>query len=656
MSKRGEHRILRVVVICLPLVLAAVAGFLVKFFFFPNLADPITVYDIVQTNQKWTREESQWYYHTSQGSQLMPWQWFVSLEQTRGQDKFIAPANLTRYRLMPDVNPLFNPYRLPVGFAIDEPDPVTGIRNIGISCAACHTLQINYRGLGLRIDGAPGMMNFDAFLEDLIKAVMVTDASREKFGRFAEAVLALEDSGAKSSDDLRSQVRAWIRTQAENLLEQINADADSGLKPTASGFGRIDALGQGGNTVYGKLTEKNLAVLDGPVNVLPLWYAHAYGWVQSNSSIRQPMGRNIIEALAVNASLSLPGTATDRYQSSVRMKNMYLMEELTAKLAAPEWPEWLFGDLDQARVSRGAALYKTLCARCHAPVLESDYDIANDPLWPKDCPQPVDPVSTANGKVFYQLRMFSVDYIGTDPRDAVNFAERRAYGAEQIGLTPDADGTVSGAAVVIPAVIDGIMSRRYNQELKLPEAEQEVWNGFRSSLWRACKAYPARPLAGTWATAPFLHNGSVPTLYQLLSPVAERDGTFNVGSLEYDPEHVGFETTKIKGAFTFKTSITGNSNAGHELRDAPEGTAGVIGRGLSEEERFDLIEFLKQLRFEDEVPKGQYPPAGWVWESKSDDYLYEGANAAYEPASRTAQDAATAPSPPDQDGAGADSQ
>ena len=54
--------------------------------------------------------------------------------------------------------------------------------------------------------------------------------------------------------------------------------------------------------------------------------------------------------------------------------------------------------------------------------------------------------------------------------------------------------------------------------------------------------YRARPLDGIWATAPYLHNGSVPNLYQLLLPAVQRVTTFKVGSDQFDPVYVGFVT------------------------------------------------------------------------------------------------------------------
>ena len=107
-------------------------------------------------------------------------------------------------------------------------------------------------------------------------------------------------------------------------------------------------------------------------------------------------------------------------------------------------------------------------------------------------------------------------------------------------------------------------------------------------------AYKARPLAGVWATAPFLHNGSVPSLYQLLSPQDERATTFYKGTFEYDPRHLGYRTEAFTNGFLFDTRISGNRNSGHEFRAGGRGN-GVIGRLLQPEERWALLEYLKVL-------------------------------------------------------------
>jgi hypothetical protein len=112
----------------------------------------------------------------------------------------------------------------------------------------------------------------------------------------------------------------------------------------------------------------------------------------------------------------------------------------------------------------------------------------------------------------------------------------------------------------------------------------------------ALMVYKARPLNGVWATAPYLHNGSVPSLYQLLLPAEERVKEFTVGRREFDPVNVGFRTDPFAGGFRFRTRddagrpIPGNSNAGHEYGTGRDGLP-----ALTDEQRWQLVEYLKSL-------------------------------------------------------------
>ena len=91
-------------------------------------------------------------------------------------------------------------------------------------------------------------------------------------------------------------------------------------------------------------------------------------------------------------------------------------------------------------------------------------------------------------------------------------------------------------------------------DLHLTPAQQDDWDGFgRLDVPQVIAAYKPRPLAGMWATAPFLHNGSVPTVYDLLSPVKDRPPTFRVGSREYDTEKLGLKQPD-SGFWVFDTS------------------------------------------------------------------------------------------------------
>jgi hypothetical protein len=89
-----------------------------------------------------------------------------------------------------------------------------------------------------------------------------------------------------------------------------------------------------------------------------------------------------------------------------------------------------------------------------------------------------------------------------------------------------------------------------------------------------------------------MHNGSVPNLYEMLLPAAERTKKFYVGR-EFDPLKVGLDTSATTG-FLLDTSERGNSNAGHSFEDGPLGN-GVIGPRLTDEQRWALVEYLKSI-------------------------------------------------------------
>ena len=108
-------------------------------------------------DQNWRPEQRAWFYHASQGTKLMPYRWFLALEQPRlrpfgSAPRFAAPEHLARFGFIPDAPSAENPDGLPVGFSRDE----FGVREgtdqpetvVGLTCAACHTGQIEVRPPG----------------------------------------------------------------------------------------------------------------------------------------------------------------------------------------------------------------------------------------------------------------------------------------------------------------------------------------------------------------------------------------------------------------------------------------------------------------------------------------------------------------------------
>ena len=159
------------------------------------------------------------------------------------------------------------------------------------------------------------------------------------------------------------------------------------------------------------------------------------------------------------------------------------------------------------------------------------------------------------------------------------------------------------------------VSRKALAKLNLTEQQLIDAEGYRppGEMGPPQPVYKAGPRDGVWSTGPFLHNGSVPNLYEILLPAAERSSTFFIGR-DLDLVKVGTDTSGNSGKFLFDTSLVGNSNQGHSFQDGPR-TKGVIGRQLTEAERWALIEYLKSIPTEEDqvTPYGGPKDAVEAW-------------------------------------------
>jgi processive rubber oxygenase RoxA-like protein len=182
--------------------------------------------------------------------------------------------------------------------------------------------------------------------------------------------------------------------------------------------------------------------------------------------------------------------------------------------------------------------------------------------------------------------------IGTDPHVADNFADYRYDASALDPSNPRLDVIDAGSALSI--VTKAVIERQYDA-LGLSKRERWWYDGFgRRIQTRMTRGYKARPLHGIWATPPFLHNGSVPTVYALLLPEERRPTSFYTGAVEFDPVRLGLSRKHPPpGAFRFDTTIEGNRNTGHQFRS--DGGAGVIGPALTDAERYAIIEYLKVM-------------------------------------------------------------
>ncbi len=129
----------------------------------------------------------------------------------------------------------------------------------------------------------------------------------------------------------------------------------------------------------------------------------------------------------------------------------------------------------------------------------------------------------------------------------------------------------------------------FTPELALNLGTPYAGTAYRFRSFRKTFGYANAPMDGLWLRAPYLHNGSVPTMWDLLQPAAQRPKTFWRGNDRYDPRALGFVADQAaengRDFFLYDTSVPGNSNRGHEGER--------YGTALSDSQKWALIEYLK---------------------------------------------------------------
>ena len=124
--------------------------------------------------QGWTPEQRKFYHFTSQGTVLIPIEWFMALEQPptsildlidpiSKQPLLSKTDYLSRFGLLPSPRSTLNPWGLPIGPAV-APDDSPARGTVGTTCSACHTGEIRYRGHHFRVDGSQSMTDIVGFL------------------------------------------------------------------------------------------------------------------------------------------------------------------------------------------------------------------------------------------------------------------------------------------------------------------------------------------------------------------------------------------------------------------------------------------------------------------------------------------------------------
>lgn len=506
--------------------------------------------------QGWSAEVQQRAWFTSFGSRLIPTRWLIALEQPGSSERFMSNAHLDALGFLIESPTAANPSGFPVGFTHEAAKD--GRDWTGLGCAACHTGEVRYQGHRIRLDGGQGNLDFDGFEAQLIASLRATVADEAVFARFAKALSAAADK----SESLKKEVAA--------LADKLDARHQMNRVEIPYGHARMDAFGQIFNAVAVQFLDRpdNRRVPDAPVSYPVLWDAPHLDFVQWNGSAPNAgpgsLLQNITTALAVYGSLDINQRAgVDGYASSINFAHLDQIEDDLYALQAPQWPVSIFGALDADAVKRGEAIYAQQCVTCHQLSDRSD---------PK---RELKAVLTA------------LDEVGTDPRMAQNFlasiSDSGSFSGHKQGVVfgPTLDARAQTSDLVVHAAVGAALGHPL-------ETARNAIASFHKEIGSPLNSHPdgykARPLSGIWASAPYLHNGSVPTLVDLLKAPVERVPNFFVGSRDFDPLAVGLAKSAGDHSSAFDTRLPGNSNAGH-----------LYGTTLAETDKRDLLEYLKSL-------------------------------------------------------------
>ena len=569
-----------------------------------QFAEPI----YVSQGDNWSASTRADFYTRDQGSQYIKYAWLKALKHPDGQP--LLADQFGRYGYLPNPG---NPDGLPVGF-------VKAGDYMGMTCSACHTRQISYGGKEYRIDGGPAIVDVQSLFADIDKAVAAVLASDAAFQAFAKEVLGQANPSPDDVSLLKSDVQAWFL--------RYNTLMTRALPNSSWGPGRLDAVGMIFNRLTGldlgpapsHIIADNIKPADAPVRYPFLWNAPIQDLTQwpgfsPNGDDLLALARNLGEVYGVFATfepkkefLNLLGIDY-LHRNSANFDGLGRLENLIKQIGPPKYP-W---PIDEALAAKGKAIYERSgsCADCHG-IQPGTTRLLIFKTWKT----PLKDVGTDSRE--YNILAWKAKTGVLEGKDLFVPPKLQAVDSSIEILKLAIGGTIIQHALPhLNAKIEALENNDFvidlkafekdlpildkaREDVKLPSSLQEL-NGIFEMHTRKpgtpetapptdnanAFVYESRVMEGIWAAAPYLHNGSVPTLADLLEPADKRPKSFKIGP-NYDIDKVGIAVEQTKfGDQTLVVSPdrnSGNSNAGHEF-----------GSDLSADDKKALLEYLKKL-------------------------------------------------------------
>ena len=430
----------------------------------------------------------------------------------------------------------------PIGFSRANVKHLGSLSAVGINCASCHFVQITSpsRSEPVRVLGGTSHFNVEAYFGAVLTATFKTSdpANMKKF--LAEYV---GKSGAPSFED------QWHKEEAD-ILAAIKSDP-LGTAGVAAGDlhnitpddvryhpepGKLAALTRSMLKLFHNMRAA-LHVPDKPPEKLP----PASG-----------PGRNDAFGLLAASLLNAP-----QPYSPIKFGLVWNVDKRT-------WVHW--DGNTKSPIARNLLASLGLGAPMHKKHGDLEFALVkrqtdlSEKILPPRYPFKFDDVAAKRGESLFNTncdschggpesdkRLHSVAEVGTDPHRAEMFTQKLADDFNKF----------------------------------LTDLETEGYEAPKEFGVRSTGKYWAATLGGVWARSPYLHNGSIRTMQELLTSPAQRAKSFHRGSRVYDEQALGYTD---EGAYVLDTAGSGNSNSGHDY-----------GTGLTLAEKHDLIEYLKTL-------------------------------------------------------------
>lgn len=576
----------------------------------------------------------------------MPLDYFMALG-VPGTDALVSDADtLSALGMIYWDDPIANPQGLPIGLTVDRGRTDAELQ-LGMNCSACHVTEIQVGDRTALVDGGVSHFDFWSFMTTLQTALQVTYDDQAEFDRFLARLTARQDL-VTQPDQVRARLRQVLREHQDwdfrnhttaipgpgrvDALNVILNQVTAGMLQRPENAREPDAP-----VSYPYLWDAPYLDVVQYNGVVPNAGAGALG-----RNIGQVLGVFGQVDMALGA-VPVGYDSSVNVNHLIALEER--LETLTSPAWADFAQTGLLPDLDGALLTAGAQVYDQQCAACHSVIDPKDrgplasikvptFDLASIGTDPGAAlsfaarevvtgPLEGRKIGVVTGDAFCEvthgnavlahvvagvmLHNFSDDWhmIAAASRDIVEsslHSKMSHIGQSMRRMLGLASQEQDPAPIDYGAVMDALAAKGLSEEQITAELEKLSDNNAAlfDELVRDHFAYHgedqicmqnlqtaqyrARPLNGIWATGPFLHNGSVPTLADLLRPADQRPARFAVGAGGFDPVNVGFVTDAAEGAFMFDVTQTGNSNAGHEF-----------GVDLSDTDRAALLEYFKSL-------------------------------------------------------------